>query len=715
MWRTTSLGRTWHFVGRKNLKKKSLSTFRQTTTSRPDIVAANILITQHARGGQLDVARRLFDEMSERTVVSWNAIIAGYSQCGRYGEALGLVSSMHHGSVKFNETTLSTVLSACANSDASCDGRQIHCLVLKSGFEDFEYVGSALMNFYANCFEIEEAKRVFKEFRGSNELLWSVMLAGYVHCDHMDDALALFMEMPDRGIVAWTTLISGFAKRVDGCEKALELFRWLRETNEAAPNEFTFDCVLRTCGRLKAQSLGRVVHGLVVKSGYECDQSVGSAIIEFYCESEAINEAMKVYEKMSQPSLNASNSLIGGLILAGRIEDAELIFSGLTINPISCNLMIKGYAMNDRVADSKSLFEKMPMKTLISMNTMISMYCRTGEIEKALELFEEVKGERNSVTWNSMISGYIQNSMQEEAFKLYETMRRSAIHRTRSTFSALLHACSSLGSLQLGQQLQAQLLKASFESNVYVGTSLIDMYSRCGCIDDARVSFASISSPNVAAWTALINGYAHHRLGSEAILLFEQMLQQGVKPNAATFVGILAACGHSGLVDKGLNFFHMMKDYALKPNLEHYACVVDLLGRSGYLKEAEEFIKEMPIEADGVIWGALLSSCWFSGDVEMGERAAEKMFSVDPKTVSAHVILSNIYALSGRWKEKRKVRKHLRGLEVKKDPGRSWIELNSKVHVFSVEDRLHPQCNVIYSTLEQLTANVNSFMNLGFA
>lgn len=159
---------------------------------------------------------------------------------------------------------------------------------------------------------------------------------------------------------------------------------------------------------------------------------------------------------MLQPSLNASNSLIQGLLLAGRIEDAELILRGLTINPISCNLMIKGYAMNDRVADSKSLFEKMPMKTLISINTMISVYCRTGEIEKALELFEEVKGERNSVTWNSMISGYIQNSMHEEAFKLYETMRRLAIHRTRSTFSALLHACSSLGSLQLGRQLQEQ-------------------------------------------------------------------------------------------------------------------------------------------------------------------------------------------------------------------------------------------------------------------
>ena len=116
-------------------------------------------------------------------------------------------------------------------------------------------------------------------------------------------------------------------------------------------------------------------------------------------------------------------------------------------------------------------------------------------------------------------------------------MHRLLIDHTRSAFSALFHACTCLGSLQLGELLHAHVIKTPFESNAYVGTSLVDMYSKCGSISNAQKSFSSISSPNVAAWTALINGYAHHGLGSKEILLYEEMLKQGVVPNGATFIG----------------------------------------------------------------------------------------------------------------------------------------------------------------------------------
>lgn len=189
------------------------------------------------------------------------------------------------------------------------------------------------------------------------------------------------------------------------------------------------------------------------------------------------------------------------------------------------------------------------------------------------------------------------------------------------------------------------------------------------------------------------------------------MLKQGVVPNGATFTGILSACGRAGLVDEGMKFFHLMqKCYGVTPTLEHYVCVVDLLGRSGYLQEAEEFIKAMPIEADGVVWGALLSACWFWTKMELIGRVAENIFNLDPKAVSAHVILSNMHSILGKWGEKMNVRKRLRSLGIKKAPGCSWIELESNVHAFSVEDRTHPHCNAIYATLEHLTSNTNSLV-----
>ncbi|XP_031257078.1 pentatricopeptide repeat-containing protein At2g13600-like [Pistacia vera] len=674
------------------------------------IVSANIAITQRAKVGQLDIARNLFDQMSTRTVVSWNTMISGYSKWENFNESLGLVSTMHRSNFKLNETTFSTTLSVCAQLKSLINGKQIHCLVLKCGYEKFEFVGSSLLYFYAKCLEIEEAKRVFLELRDDSELLWTLMLVGYVQCNLMSEALDVFMNMKRRGVVAWTKLISGYAKSEDGCEKALELFSWMRESGEAMPNEYTFHTAIRACGRLGVLREGRVVHGTLIKYGFEFDHSIGCALIEFYCVCEAANDAKRVYDRIVNPCLSSSNSLINGLILMGRIDEAELIFNRLTeANSVSYNLMIKGYAAMGRVLDSERLFGKMPHRTIISTNTMISVYSRNDEIKKAVELFEETKGERNPVTWNSMMSGYIQNDLHEEALQLYVTLCRLGIDRTRSTFSVLFHACSCLGSLQQGKLLHAHLVKTPFDSNVYVGTSLIDMYSKCGSLTEARASFSSISAPNVAAWTALINGYAHHGHGSEAVLLFLCMLEQEVVPNAATFVGVLSACGRAGLVNEGMKVFHSMERcHRVIPTLEHYACMVDLLGRSGHLQEAEKFIKEMPIEADWVVWGALLSACWFWMNLEVGERVAENIFSLDPKPISAYVIMSNIYAISGKWGEKMLMRKRLTSLEVKKDPACSWIELSNRVYVFSVEDRNDPNCDLIYATLEHLTTNLNS-------
>ncbi|PSS28799.1 Pentatricopeptide repeat-containing protein [Actinidia chinensis var. chinensis] len=617
---------------------------------------------------------------------------------------------MHRSHMRLNETTFSTVLSVCARLRSLHDGKQVHGLVLKSGSESSKLVGSALLYFYANCFEIKEAKQVFDLLHEGNELLWSLMLVGYVQCNLMSDAMDVFNRMPACDVVAWTALISGYLKSEDGCEKALQLFLVMRETGEVPPNEFTFDCVLRACGRVGDVREGRIVHGLLIRYGFEFEHSIGGALIDFYCICKAMDDAKRVYDRLVNPCLNASNALIEGLILMGKVDEAETIFDGLTEkNSVTYNLMIKGYSLSGRVDDSERLFSEVPQRTILTLNTMISVYSRNREIDKALELFDKTKGERDPVTWNTMISGHIQSAQHEEALRLYVSMRRLSIGQTQSTFSVLFHACSCLGSLQQGQVLQAHLIKTPFESNTFVGTALVDMYCKCGSIDDAQRAFIRISYPNVAAWTALIIGYAHHGFCSEALLLFDNMLEQGVDPNGATFTGVLSACIRGGMVNEGMKFFRSMeKSYSITPTLKHYACVVDLLGRSGRLQEAEDLIKEMPIEADKVVWGALLNACWFWMDMEMGERVAEKILDLDPNSISAYVITSNMYAGLGRWGEKMMMRKILRRLEVKKDPGCSWVELNNKVHVFSVEDRIHPHCNVIYTTLEHLTENVNS-------
>ncbi|KAF9587272.1 hypothetical protein IFM89_039519 [Coptis chinensis] len=669
----------------------------------------NSSITEHARQGELSIARKIFDVMGERTLVSYNTMISGYKKFGEFEEALSIVSIMHRSDMKLNETTFSSSFSVCARLKSLSCGKQMHSLVLKSGLEYFEFVGSSLLSFYSNCGEIAEARRVFDGLCERNELLWSIMLVGYVNRNLMKEAMDVFMKMPSRDVISWTTLISGYSRSGDECEKALEIFKLMRVSGETNPNEFTFDSVLRSIGELGILKEGKIVHGLCIIFGFEFDQSIGGALIALYSSCDAVEDAKKVYEGLRYPCLNASNSIIGGLISMGRIEEAEMIFNVLVEkNSVSYNLMIKGYAMSGRVEDSKRLFRKMPERTIVTLNSMITVYCRNGALDEALELFEQTKGDRNTVTWNSMISGYTLSDQPEEAIKLYVAMQRLPVARSRSTFSTLFHACSCIGSLPQGKLLHGHVIKSSFESNVYVGTSLVDMYAKCGSISDAKTSFVNISSPNVAAWTSLINGYAHHSLGTEAILLFKKMSEQGVYPNAVTFVGILLACSRAGLIMEGMKFFYSMGYYRVVPTLEHYACVVDLLGRSGYLQEALNFINKMPIEADWVVWGALLSACWSRMNIEVGKTVAERMFALDPKQISSQVILSNIYAGVGKWEEVLKVRKRLRGMKVKKDPAHSWIEVDNTVNVFCVEDGTHPHCSEIYATLEDLTTIVIS-------
>ncbi|XP_076932722.1 pentatricopeptide repeat-containing protein At2g22070-like [Bidens hawaiensis] len=648
-----------------------------------DLTSTNVAITSHSRNGQLALARKVFDEMPQRTVVSWNTIISAYSRRGRYKEALNLLSSMHFTNIKLNETTLCSGLSACARLPSFYAGKQLHCLLLKCGFQNYHLVGSGLLYFYANCCEIELARRVFDVLHQENQLLWSLMLASYVRCNMLDDALKVFDKMPVRDVAAWTAIISGFSKTDGGLEKALEFFCVMRRKGEVGPSEFTLDCVIRVCGRLTASLEGMTVHGLVIKYGFEFEHSVSDALVEFYCACKAVDEAESVFDSIDNK------------------------------DPSTYNLMIKTYSLVNRFEDSIELLIKMPHKVLTSFNTMISAYSRNGDLSKAFEIFESVKEERDIVTWNSMISGYIHNNQHENALNLYKTMHRLSIKQSRSTFSSLFYACSCLGSLQTGRLLHAQVTKTPLTCNVYVGTSLVDMYSKCGRVSDAKLCFISILNPNVAAHTALINGYALHGMCREAVLLFENMVNAGVKPNEVTFVGVLSACAHAGWVNEGLKYIDQMKErYNIMPTIEHFTYAVDLLGQTGRIREAEELITKMPFDPDGVMLGALLKSCWLWFDLEAGQRVARKMVNMDPKLVSAYVIMSNMYCGFGRWNEKLEIRRVLTDLEVKKDPGYSWIEVNNEVFVFSVDDRSHPCYKMIFSALMHLTVNIHSNMQI---
>lgn len=241
------------------------------------------------------------------------------------------------------------------------------------------------------------------------------------------------------------------------------------------------------------------------------------------------------------------------------------------------------------------------------------------------------------------------------------------------------------------------------EENVYVGTSVVDMYSKCGRVEMARRAFQRIKEKNVLSWSAMISGYGMHGYGQEALDVFSEMRKSGLKPNYITFISVLAACSHAGLLNEGRHWYNAMrKEFGIEPGVEHYGCMVDLLGRAGCLDEAYGLIQEMKVNPDAAMWGSLLGACRIHKNVELAGIAANRLFELDATNCGYYVLLSNIYAEAGMWKDVERMRVLVKTRGLEKPPGYSSVELKGKTHLFYVGDKRHPQQKEIYAYLDKL-------------
>lgn len=342
-------------------------------------------------------------------------------------------------------------------------------------------------------------------------------------------------------------------------------------------------------------------------------------------------------------------------------------------------------------------------------NALVDMYAKLGHMDYAHKVFEGLPI-KDVISWNTLISGYAQIGLGNEAIGVYQTMEEcKEVTPNQGTFVGLLTACSSAEAARQGMKIHGLVIKNSLCLDVFVGTCLIDMYGKCGRIEDALSLFYQVSRDTSVPWNAIISCHGVHGHGREALDMFYKMLDEGVKPDSVTFISLLSACSHAGMMEEGERCFQEMREkFNISPSLRHYGCMVDMYGRAGLLKNAFDFIKNMPMHPDATIWGALLSACKIHGNVELGELASEQLFKADPEHVGYHVLLSNIYANKGKWDEMGEVRSSARERGLKKTPGWSSIEVNGNVDVFYTGNRSHPRCEEIYDELRNLTAKIRN-------
>ncbi|KAE9602853.1 hypothetical protein Lal_00049999 [Lupinus albus] len=514
---------------------------------------------------------------------------------------------------------------------------------------------------------IDAARHLFDEMPHKDIVTWNSMLTAYWQNGLLEHSISLFHSMPAKNVVSYNSIVTAYVQN-DMLDDAFCYFVSIPEKNAASYN----------------------------------------AMISGFVKSGLMREAQKLFEEMPRPNVVSYTMMIDGYAsVEGGIRRARVLFDAMPHrNEVTWNVMISGLVENGLCEEAWEVFERMPQKNVVAMTAMITGFCKEGMMEKARTLFEEIRC-RDRVSWNIMITGYAQNGRGEDALNLFSQMIRAGMQPDDLTFVSLFTACGSLASLEEGRQIYGLVIKHGFDSDLSVSNALVTMYSKCGGVVDSELAFGQISHPDIVSWNTIIAAFSQHGLYNKACSYFDQMLTVRVEPDGITFLSLLSACCRAGKVDESISLFNLMiHNYDIPPRSEHYACLVDIMSRAGQLQRAYKIIQEMPLEADSSIWSALLAACSVHLNVKLGELAARKMLNLDPRNSGAYVMLSNIYAAAGKWKDVNRVRVVMKEQGVKKQTAFSWMQIGNKIHCFAGGDSSHPNTSDIRVALRWITLHM---------
>lgn len=550
--------------------------------------------------------------------------------------------------------TLPMIIRSCSFIGVVSLCRIVHCHVLELGYRNHVHVVNELLGMYGKIGRMEDACHVFDGMFVRTVLSWNVMVSGYAFNFDSIGAFRIFKRMEFEGFkpncVTWTSLLSSHA-RCGLYNETMEFFQVMRRRGVEISAE-SVAVVLSVCGDMDGVQWGKEIHGYVIRGGYEDYLFLKNALIGTYGKK------------------------------------------------------------HEYVGDAHKIFSEIKNKNLVSWNALISSYAESGLCDEAYAVFLQLEKLKlnvgspvrpNVISWSAVISGFASKGCGEVSLELFRRMQLAKVAANCITISSVLSVSAELAALNSGRELHGYAVRNLMNDKILVGNGLINMYMKCGVFKKGHLVFDNLKGRDLISWNSLIGGYGMQGLGENALRTFDEMIKAGMRPDNITFVAVLSACSHAGLVDAGRNLFdRMVTEFKIEPNVEHYACMVDLLGRARLLQEASDIVKNMPIEPNECVWGALLNSCRMYRDTDIIEETASQILSMKSEITGSFMLLSNIYAANGRWEDSAKVRVSAKKKGLKKIPGQSWIEVRKKVYTFSAGNVVHLEQEEIYAILDEL-------------
>ncbi|XP_073008377.1 pentatricopeptide repeat-containing protein At4g39530 [Typha latifolia] len=583
----------------------------------PDLFLSNLFLNGYSKFGRLRSARQLFDRMPRRNLISWSSMISMYAQHGREEEALSLFSCFRMVSLDMpNEFILASVLRACVQSKAVRPAIQVHNLAIKLGFDIDVYVGTSLINLYAK-----------------------------IGC--MDEATLIFDALPIRNSVTWTAVITGYSQ-IGKSDVSLQLFNLMRDEG-VRPDRFVLSSAISACSAVDFLEGGRQIHGYAYRSATEMDISVNNVLIDLYSKCSRLGTARKLFDWMFARNLVSWTTMIVGYMQNSYDSEAMVLFlemsqSGWRPDGFACtsilsscgSLMdlqkgrqIHGYAIKANIESDEYV-----------KNGLIDMYAKCSSLHEARDVFD-VLAEDNVISYNAMIEGYASHGELTKAFNLFNKMRSHSLCPSLLTFVSLLGASASLSAVDLSKQIHGVIIRAGILLDPYAGSALVDVYSKCSLVENARAVFDEMEDRDLVVWNAMIFGYAQNEQGEEAIRLFHQLQVSPMVPNEFTFVALVTVASYLASIFHGLQFHNQIIKAGVDFDPHVSNALIDMYAKCGCIREAWVLF-ESTRGKDIVCWNSMISRYAQHGYAEEALKVFKMMTNkqVEPNYVTFVGVLS---------------------------------------------------------------------------
>lgn len=561
--------------------------------------------------------------------------------------------------------------------------KQIHAHMIRSGLITHPLPASRLVAFCTanDIGELNYARLVFDNIPKPTTFTFNSIIRAYTNQDSPQQALSFYVELIELGRV---------------------------------PDKFTLPSLFKCSQGLDD---GIQLHSHAIKFGFASDPYIQNTLMNMYSTYGCLTSSRKVFNKMTNKTLVSWSTMIAALTKCDRSSEALALYRRMRRENVEPNeialLNVLTACASARDLETATQVVKHMKENGIRYSTVLSaalmdVYCKCGQVTHARKMFNDMPA-RNVVFWNIMIKIYVENSEYKDALQLFRQMQLEGMRADKVTMTSLVLACTHLGALEVGKWLHAYTKREGIEMDVVLGTALVDMYAKCGCVENAVEMFDEMPHKNVMTWTALIRGLAMCGHGEKALQVFDEMRRSDVKPDSITYVGVLTACSHAGLVEEGrAHFGSMLSVYNIEPTIEHFGCMVDMFGRAGDLEKAVDLVRTMPMRPDNFVLGGLLAACRIQNNVEIAETTARKLLELDPDHAGTYVLLSNIYSAIGKREEAERVRSLMEERKVRKPPGCSMVEIDGEIHEFFMGDEMHPRAAEIYEMVENMMERIGT-------